>query len=343
MAVRSTSFGLVAVATLLIGLQWSPAAALETDARACLSIADIADHGDQHLRTVNLVGRDLSAPIDLRNDGHPDRLRVIYQGTAGMPALANEAGEPIGPGTTDYYFNLARWATEIGVLRVEGRVWEVEWDAGSLDDSAALIAATDGSAVCEFHTTWLQPTFQMLPGGKPDDAETYRDILTGGGEAPPSAALDKTAVAASLTQYGPGLMQLRALSWRVDLMGTGKPVTLARIDMASGRGRGCDHTFLGLVEDNKITALGIVMTWPQTNLIAPMSPVLDRLASPLFCMRPVETPVLGRDMRAYVLIDNTVIAPEIVDRIRLLAGARDGFMQALARLSWRVQNEVVLP
>jgi len=225
--------------------------------RACASIADLANTGVQALQAADLVGRDI--PIDLRNNGHPEKIVRLEQGTAHQPYLADEAHHPIDFPSTAYW-EVGRWATEVVVLQVEQRTWRVDWDAGRLDGTAALVAATDGTAICRFHTAWQAPTLKLLPGAEPGRARTYRALLLGQGLAPPTAGKDPDAVRAA-SNLPNTWFSIEAPSWRVDLMNNGQPMTLIRVSFSSGAGSGCDFNLLGLVRNDRVVAAGLGRTW----------------------------------------------------------------------------------
>lgn len=119
-------------------------------------------------------------------------------------------------------------------------------------------------------------------------------------------------------------------------------MTLVRVNFASGAGRGCDRYMLGLVRDGRVVAAGIERTglWDHTPL-ALASSALQRQLGYVPCSDVVETPLLDKEGRAYVLFDNIAKNPGRVERMRLLAGARHGIMQALTRLSWKARNTVL--
>ncbi len=128
--------------------------------------------------------------IDLRNDGHPERIKVITEGSAAYPVIVNHDDQQIEWSLRDDFDELTRWAPEISVLRVRGRFWVVAWSSGRLDATASLTAATDSGAVCRFRSVWQQPTWEILSAGKASDSALYREILLGKPLPPPSAGLD---------------------------------------------------------------------------------------------------------------------------------------------------------
>ena len=312
--------------------------------RACASIADLANTGVRAFRAADLMGRDLS--IDLRNDGHPAKIVRLAQGTAHILYLADEAHQPIEASST--YEDYVRWATEVGVLRAERRMWQVNWSAGRPDGNVVLVGATDGTDVCRFRTVWRIPTFILLPDAEPRQASTYRALLLGQGSAPPSASLDLHAVwAASVVRSSNSQkdwwslsLPLHEQSWLVRLMNDWRLLTLTKIEFSSGAGSGCDHTMLGLVNNGHITAAGLGQArLPNHPPLAAISPALERELKHVWCSGVTETPLLDQKRRAYVLLDNVAGNPDtIVDRVRLLASVRKGTMRALARLSWKARN-----
>jgi hypothetical protein len=284
--------------------------------QACAAVASLADSGAHALRSASVVGRD--TPINLGSN------------------------QPVEH--RDDYVEMARWNDEIAVVRIAGRTWEIAYNVGALDDTAGLIAATDGSAVCHFHTVWQPPTFRMLSNGDRGNAETYRALLFGHGRVPPTAKVDVESVWNS-SGFPRHDLQLQPLSWRVDLMNDGQPLTLVRVELSSGAGaRGCDFDMLGVVQNGRLTRSGLLESifW-EGGSIAPVSQALEKLLRPSMCYRLVETPVLDQDDRAYVLVDNTAQEPVPFSRVKLLVGARNGTMQPLALLSWRVRNQVDPP
>ena len=253
--------------------------------RACADIAAVANRGVRALRAADLVGRNV--PIDLSNDGHPRTiLRLDDQGTMHMPYLADEAHQPIGGSN---YLEAARWASEVVVLNVEQRTWRVDWDAGSLDGTAALAGATDGTAICRFHTAWPAPTLKLLPDAEPGRAQTYRTLLLGGGVVPPTTGIDPDTVQAA-SNLSDTSLSVVAPSWRVDLMNRGQPMTLIRLSLASSAGRGCDYDQLGLVRDGRLTAVGLGRAWLEDRApLAPASPALQRQLEHIVCSGVTET------------------------------------------------------
>ena len=309
--------------------------------RTCKVIAALADRGAPALRAADLIGRD--APIDLRNNGHPERIVRTEQGTAHIPYLTDEVGNPVTYDRDDYIEEKNGLAPEIAVVRVHGRVWEVAWAAEELDGRAMLSAATDGTAVCRFHVALRPPVFRMLPGGEQAKADTYRGFLLGHGAAPPSAGLDPKAVdaASGLNRPDTGATYVvEPFSWRADLLNDGQLMTLIRVWFLSSAGAGCERNMLGLVQDGRVTKLGLLPLYGSgggsDGDMVPLSRALKRLVHLLSCVGLAETPVLGRDGRAYVLLSNK-------GQVRLLAGVRDGTMQPLARLLWQARNEISLP
>ena len=315
--------------------------------QACDPIAALADRGADALRAADILGQDLS--IDLRNDGHPQKVfRLDDEGSAHQPYLSNAAHQSIDEPSREDCLDIARWAWEITVLRIGTRIWEVKWDAGSLDSTAALTAATDGSAFCRYHSTSLPPDFRMLPGGKPSQADIYRALLHGEGLAPPSAGLDAQALGAASGLKHPGTsLFAKPVSWRVDLLDNGPPLTMTGISLASGAGRGCGRDFLAFVQDGRIAKFDFLplqeVDQERGAGMAPLSESLRQLVQPLSCVDLTELPVLDRTGRAYVLLDNSKIAPLGTGLVRVLVGAEAGTMQPLARLAWRGRNEVPPP
>ena len=313
--------------------------------RACAAIAAVANRGARALRAADLVSRNVA--IDLGNDGHPRTIvRLDGIGTAHQPYLADEAHHPIDFPSTAYY-EAARWADKLVVIQAKQRIWRVDWYAGSLDGTAALVAATDGTAICRFHTTWQAPTLKLLPGAEPGLAHAYRTLLLGKGLAPPTAGLDPDSVQAATNMppdYTSFSKRVEAPSWHVDLMNNGKSMTLTRVDLASGAGSGCDFQILGLVQNGGVVAAGFGRTWlADRPALAPATPELQRQLNNVGCSDVAETPLLDQKQRAYVLFDNVAKHPDSVERVSLLAGARKGTMRALARLSWKAWNVALLP
>jgi hypothetical protein len=248
-------------------------------------------------------------------------------------------------GYRDDYAEYTRCASDIAMLRVGGRIWEVAWERRRQDDTAVLIAATDSGAVCTFHSAWQPPTLEMLSGGEPQAASIYGEILLGTPKIAPSVGLDTKAVEANTvgTEGWQG-HTLGPLSWRLDLAGDGRPVTLVQIEWAYGGGRGCSLTILDVVRDGRVAHSISDWEWPmETAPAMPMSPALQKLITEVSCEQLVETPVLGKDGHTYILFENTAppYGPGRLNGVRLLAVVRDGMLQPMARLAWQMRNEVV--
>ena len=223
-------------------------------ARECKAVAAIADHGAKALRTVDLTRR--GVPIDLGNKGHPQVVRVEEEGTAHFPVLTDAHDQPLPHTGPDAYLqnNDIRFAGEISVLGVNRRVWQVAWNAGSLDNLAVLNGATDGVAVCYFHPIWETPKLKLMAGGDPSKVQLYRDLLLGRGQAAPSAELDAKSV-----ELPPNLhnnwFSVGPLSWTVDLTNSGHPLPLIAVHYDTSAGPGASEAQLGLVQAGKVTRL----------------------------------------------------------------------------------------
>ncbi len=339
---RSRATGVALLFLLAAGPAWAHVAVDETPQtrRACVAIAALANRGANALRGQDLVDRDVS--VDLRNDGHPRKIREYRAGSAGTPYLGDEMGEEIPHPNRDDFFEVSRWAPDIAVLRIDQRFWEVDWIASAINGSAALLAATDGVAVCLFHSDAHPSAVSLFAGTDPKDAPIYSDILMGHGAPAPPAAVDTKTVEAAWQAPHNGY-SLGTLSWRVDLTGAKLPITLMQAEFNSGAGAGCGSTDLALVQNGEVTAIGLAQHGRAVaKPLIPLSPNLDEILNgPYGCKGIVETPVMGSDKQAYVLISNTDVHPTRADSIRLLAGARGGVMYPLARLLWRLRNDVV--
>ena len=341
---RSRATAIVLPLFLVAIPAWAQVAADETPQtrRACVAIGALADRGASALRAQNMVDRNVS--IDLRNDGHPRKIQLYTAGSANTLYLGDEAGKEVSYRSRDDFWEASRWASDIAVLRIEQRFWEVDWIVGALNGSAALLAATDGSAVCLFHSKAQPPTVSLFSGTDPSEAPIYSNILMGHGASVASAAVDTKAVEAAWKAphhgYGVG-----SLSWRVDLTGANQPITLVQTEFNSGGGAGCGSHGLASVQDGEVTAMGLTQ---QGGVVAkpliPLSPDLaEILNGPYGCEEIVEIPVMGHDNQVYILVSNTDVRPTGADPIRLLAGAHGGIMHPLARLSWKFRNQVVSP
>ncbi len=309
--------------------------------QACVAIAKFADHGARTLRSADLAGRDTL--VDLRNNGRPQRIYHRYDvlSSAHSRYLADEDGKSV-QGDTPYndYFEQARWADDYAVLLVDGRIWEVAWDEGLLDHTAALVAATDGSASCHFLSVWQPASVRILAAEERWKAPAYRRLVRKGGTPPPSSQLDAASLPAH-ENSGSFSVTIHPTSWRVDLEGRGRTLTLVQVEYSSGAGKGCDFITLGVLGNQTVTSVSFPAFEGPT--IFPPDPVLTSLIGNLLCRSVAATPIIDRDNRAYVLFDNVDQGPgkgQAVTRVRLLAGVRDGKMQALARLTWALHNTV---
>jgi len=341
---RSRATGVALLLLLATSPAWAQVAADETPQtrRACVAIAALANRGANALRGQDLVDRDVS--VDLRNDGHPRKIREYSAGSAGTPYLGDEQGEEVPHPSRDDFSEASRWASDIAVLRIEQRFWEVDWIASAMNGSATLLAATDGVAICLFHSETQPPTVTLFTGTDPNDAPIYSDILMGRGAPAPSVAIDAKTVEAAWQAPHQGY-SLGTISWRVDLTGANLPTTLVQVEFNSGAGAGCGSTDLALVQNGEVTAIGLAHHGGAfAKPLIPLSPNLDEILNgPYGCKGIVETPVMGSDNQAYVLISNTDVHPTRADPIRLLAGARGGVMYPLARLLWGLRNDIVSP
>lgn len=328
---------------------WRAADAAPRPMRACKAIAALANRGARALRTADLLGRNV--PIDLRNDGHPRTVHREAPGSAAWPILVDEAHQLLDVPYRADYSEAVRWASEISVLRIGTRTWTVDWDSGHVDGTAALEGATDGTAVCRFRTTWRAPTLKLLPEGERARMRTYRALLLGQASVPTPANIDLGAVQEASDLSGlPHPVHVEAPSWRADLMNDGQQLTLVRVSVMSGGGRGCAYDPLGLMRNGRIVGAGLAQpVHPGHPTLAPTSPALQWLLGPVVCSGVAETPVLGGDKRIYILAYNIAAMPNRtaetggVERVRLLAGVRKGTMRALARLSWKARNELLPP
>ena len=220
-----------------------------------------------------------------------------------------------------------------------------QYEKSGLNGSATLLAASDGTAVCLFHEDGQSPTVSLFAGTDPRDTSIYTDILMGHGVPAPSAAVDTKDVEAAwrTPHYG---YSLDPVSWRIDLTGAKDPMTLVRAEFNSGAGAGCGSTDLALVQHGEITAIGLAQHGAAViRPLIPLSPELGEILNgPYGCTEIVETPIMGSDNQAYVLISNTATRPTRgANSMRLLAGARGGVMYPLAKLSWRWRNLVGAP
>lgn len=318
-------------------------------ARACRTIAAIADRGADALKAADLSRRRHGTSLDLLNDGHPKVIHFDTQGTAHSPALEDEGGNAAWDGAG--WNNLpeaVRWANELSVLKAGGRTWVVSWDDGS--NVAVLDGATDGHATCEFRTEWLPPKVRLLPGGRPSEIQTYQNLLFGRGHVPPRIefhdALEPSALfhhqSGSTGDYGVGTD-----GWRVDLANSGHPMDLVGMGYISGAGAGCDFSQFGLVRDGTVVASLLGAPLPP---IVPFSSAFDgpnrRMSEGVRnffdnCGNGAYVPVLDDHGRAYVMLDTTDAGKHLTaGGVRVLAGARDGKLQPLARLVWAVRNQV---
>lgn len=304
----------------------------------CNSIANLANSGALALRAADLVGH--GVPIDLGNDGHPEKIiRLDDQGTAHQPYLANEAHHPI-----DFppwaYWDHARWARDVSVLKVGQRFWRVDWNPGRLDSSAALIGATDGRGMCRFHTSWRAPVLKLLSGAKSRQADTFWALLIGKGVLPLTAGLDPAAVQAASDLHGTPF-SIEAPSWIVDLRNDRHPMTLVRLTYSSGAGSGCDFSILGQVREGRVTLAGSQPAWLADYApISPATPDLKKQLGFVMCYSVTATPLLDQQHQAYVLFDNVARNPNTDQRVKLLASVRNGKMWPLARLSWKAWNQL---
>ena len=178
--------------------------------------------------------------------------------------------------------------------------------------------------------------------------QTYRALLFGKGQAPPTITFhDVPKLPASLQgDVGGGNYGVGAEGWKVDLDNSGHLLTLAGVGYGSGGGAGCEFSQPGLVRDGMVVAVLLGDALPP---ILPLGRTLDRsLRSDKgvisffdYCGRGAYTPVLDEHGRAYVMLDDTKLGKHITSNaVRVLAGARHGKLQLLARLVWAVRNHL---
>ncbi len=302
--------------------------------RQCRIIAAHANMGAKHLHAINLVAH--GANVDLYNDGHSENVTAGDQGTAHGPVLLDAKSPMIENRFRDDYNEAARWTYELSVLSIGDRIWTAAWDEGVNDDLAALKAATDGRAVCLFQTHWLCPTPLLVRRAVAAKVSEYQDLLMGGGKTPPTGNVTSSAVQLPAALSPSDGWALGSTSWRVDLTNSDHPVTVAQVEFASSAGRGMDFTDLGLIEGATVSKLAFNEV-PSLSLIAPFSNEADNLRGPGWNA----SPVIGSDHRAYLLLTNS--APNRIDRVTALFSISNGTNRLLARLVWRIRNELVAP
>lgn len=328
----------------------------ELTVRACKAVAAVADRGAAALKAADLSREGHGQLLDLSNDGHPRIIHFDTEGTAHGPVLEDEHGNEAWEAGAVWHPlpEPVRWADELSVLKVEGRTWVVSWDAGT--DVAVLDGASDGHVTCEFRTEWLPPKITLLSGGQPGEIPTYQDMLSGKGHTPSRIEFhDRPKLPASAQMWtgGADLGVDLGDGWKVDLDNSGHPTDLVRVGLVSSAGAGCEYSQLGEVRDGTVVALllGTPLLGYGLPPIVPFAPSLDLSRYPysgdaaIFffhnCGGGSYVPVLDDHGRAYVMLDTTDAGKHLTaGGVRVLAGARDGKLQPLARLVWAVRNQV---